>query len=57
VLPGPIAWGLSEGLTEKAGRKGREGKCGDITVWVGGGGWVKGRGGDQQLSVLLSQSV
>jgi hypothetical protein len=47
----PIALDQSERDTEKAGRKGREGKCYDII------GWVRGGGGDRQLSVLLSQSV
>ncbi len=34
-LPETIALGQSEGATEKAGRKGHEGKCGDITKWLG----------------------
>ncbi len=41
---------IKSGFPKK--RKGREGKCGDIT------GWGVGReGGDRQLSAMLSQSV
>jgi hypothetical protein len=29
-LPGPIVLGQSDGATEKAGKKGQEGKCGEV---------------------------
>ncbi len=44
---GPIALGQSEGATER-----QEGKCGDITGWVGGGG-----GGEQNQKVRFGPGV